>query len=976
MFDFFAVAASDDQLVKGTYHAGLVVLSVAVSVAMSLLALQTSYVARMAPNHNYRRIALWTGAVALGGGIWAMHFIGMLAFELPAPVSYSTSVTLLSIVPAVLASWLALCQLSGNKRGIRRIILSGSLVGGGIGLMHYVGMLAMQTPLAMQHDPFHFVVSILAAVLLAILALWIRLGLRKTRLTSLLRFYLAGIIMGLAIVSMHYIAMHGVSFYGEASSPDLGLWVNNTYLALALSSVVLTLGVLVAALNVLVRVREMHRNASHAQSRLQAIVDTAVDAIITIDGLGTIQSFSRSAERLLGYKASEVLGKNVKILMPDPYRSEHDGYLLRYQLTGETKIIGKGREVAAQRKDGSIFPIRLSVGKVDLANREPLFVGLIADISDRVKLENSLRETASRAEQAAEAKGQFLANMSHEIRTPMNSIIGFTELLLQEPLESVQREHLCNIRQSSQNLLRLINDILDTTKLESLKVELEQRDFSLRLLAMQVESSLRIQAQKKGLELLIDYPEQMPDYFVGDPLRIVQVLTNLVGNAIKFTERGQVAVDFLWQEEVRVRVRDSGIGMTPEQVASVFEPFTQADASISRRFGGTGLGTTIARQLVEAMGGRIEVDSKPGKGSEFRIFLPLPVGQRPMHEEQIEKISLEPMRILIADDIEQNLRLLRLVLEGEGHQVVEASNGQQVLDEYRHGAFDLLLLDVHMPGVDGLQAAEKIRWQERDAGQTAVPMIALTASVMEEDRQAAKKAGFNGFASKPLDVPALFAEMARVTSTGTVIRMAVPNSEATELPDIDWQQGVSLWGSWETLQTEIQTFVTSQSKNYPLQLPTSEDFSELIFSVHGIRGVAGNLGLRALAARASLLETALRRNETGDLEGQLAQLQQLLERVAALVNSGQPQEQSSVMVEPSARQLDVRAVERLREVLASHQLDDELLQEVAAALRSGPDAAATLASRLLDAVDDFDFDKAVSLLDQVTEVWPDITGMP
>ncbi len=630
-------------LVDGFHQPGLVVLSILVSVAMSLLALQTSYVAHTASSSIHKRVALLTGACALGIGIWAMHFIGMLAFQLPAPVSYHTGLTLASMIPAVVASWLALQHLSRSGNKSHAIGVSGTLVGGGIGLMHYVGMAALETPLLMHHDPLLFGLSIVAAVALAILALWIRLGLRKTRLSATLRYYLAGSIMGLAIVSMHYIAMHGIRFYGEASALSDGIWVNNSYLALALSSVVLTLGIVVASLNGLVRMRELHRSANSTQSRMQAIVDTAVDAIITIDGLGTIRDFNLSAERLFGYDAREVLNQNVKMLMPEPYHSEHDGYLQRYQTTGETRIIGKGREAKARHKDGRVFPIRLSVGKVELDNREPLFVGLIADISERVQLEQSLREAAKRAEQAAQAKGQFLANMSHEIRTPMNSIIGFTEIMLQGQLDPVQRGHLSTIRQSSRTLLGLINDILDTTKLENHRLQLENSDFSLRAVVMQVESSLRIQAQNKGLEFMTRYADDMPEYFVGDTLRLVQVLTNLVGNAIKFTEQGAVQLALRYvHEQVEIIIKDTGIGMTSEQVSTIFEPFTQADASISRRFGGTGLGTTIARQLVEAMDGRIEVSSEPGLGSEFRLYLPLPQGQAPQSDEPAASIDLPP----------------------------------------------------------------------------------------------------------------------------------------------------------------------------------------------------------------------------------------------------------------------------------------------------------------------------------------------
>lgn len=250
-----------------------------------------------------------------------------------------------------------------------------------------------------------------------------------------------------------------------------------------------------------------------------------------------------------------------------------------------------------------------------------LFVSLIADITDKQKLEASLRDAVTRAEHAAAAKTNFLANMSHEIRTPMNSILGFTDLVLQTDLNETQQSHLRTIKQSSNNLLRLINDILDTTKIDHGQMQLEEKDFSLKALSMQIESSLRLGVHKKGLYLHTHYAADMPEYFKGDQLRLLQILTNLVGNAIKFTEQGGVDVIYTYaDDQVCVQVKDTGIGMTPEQLELIFDPFTQADSSISRRFGGTGLGTTISLQLAQAMGGHIEVSSTFGAGSTFHVY--------------------------------------------------------------------------------------------------------------------------------------------------------------------------------------------------------------------------------------------------------------------------------------------------------------------------------------------------------------------
>lgn len=534
-------------------------------------------------------------------------------------------------------------------------------------------------------------------------------------------------------------------------------------IALLLSALVIALIVIMLAIKRLFYYRRLFLREEESESRMRAIVETAVDGIITIDCRGIVQAFNPSAERLFGWSADEVIGHNIKMLMPEPDQSQHDGYLANYLNSGVARIIGQGREVTGLHKDGHPVPIRLAVGRVELPG-EPLFVGFVSDITERRALESSLREAAERAEQAAAAKGIFLANMSHEIRTPMNAIIGFTELLLGGELSALQRRHLGTVRQSARSLLGLLNDILDTTKLEKGAFRLEQIHFSLQALATQVMASMRLAAEARSLELTVHFPPDLDEYCVGDPLRVQQILTNLVGNAIKFTERGHVGLDFRREDGwLFIEVRDTGIGMSAEQLARIFAPFTQADTSISRRFGGTGLGTTIARQLAELMGGTIEVESEPGRGSVFRVALPLPAGSAPAEKAQgIGTMSLPPLHILVADDVAQNLELLTLIMEQGGHRVTTARNGEEALEQFMAGRFDIVLMDVHMPHMDGLEAVRRLRSCEREQGRVATPVIALTASVQDTDREAAREAGMDGFAMKPLDVPRLLVEMARV----------------------------------------------------------------------------------------------------------------------------------------------------------------------------------------------------------------------
>ncbi len=962
----FIDGASAAPFLQGQYNPWLVLLSLLVSIFSATMALQTAQIARGTESPLYRQIAVGTGAIALGGGIWSMHFIGMLAFELPAHVHYDTGITLLSMLPAGIASWFALRLLAGTGVAWPQLIMSGALVGLGIGTMHYSGMAAMQTPLQMRYEPLTFALSIVVAVALAILALWVRYGLRRVRLHDTAQLVAAGAVMGLAIAAMHYTGMAATRFTGEPGPAATTLLFNNVYASLALSTFTVTVTVLVYALNGLVRSRELYRQVEESQSRLRATLDTAVDGIITIDSRGIVQAFNHSAERLFGWRTDEVVGRNISMLMPEPDQSRHDGYLQKYLASGTTRSIGVAREVIGLRKNGSLMPMRLAVGRVELPG-ELLFVGFVTDISERHALEASLRETAARAERAAAAKSSFLANMSHEIRTPMNSIIGFTELLLQSDLTPKQRTHLNTIRQSSRSLLGLINDILDTTRLEKGGMTLERIDFSLKGVAMQIESSLRLGAQAKQLTLTTHYPDDMPEYFLGDPLRVLQILTNLVGNAIKFTERGGVDVIFSREQGlVHVQVRDTGIGMTAEQVETIFAPFTQADASVSRRFGGTGLGTTIARQLVELMDGDIDVDSAQGHGSTFHIRLPLPLGQKPSAPEHgPERLSLPPLRVLIADDVEQNIELLTLTLGDGGHQVTSARDGDEAVAQFMDGQFDIVLMDVHMPVTDGLQATRLIRQYERTHGLRSTPIIALTASVMAEDRRAAHQAGMDGFAVKPLDVPRLLDEISRVLGLDDKpAAAAVAATGPRQL--IDWPTGIVRWGSEARLTKAMHQFFATVTASHPLPDDDEPDWERLRFSLHGIRGAAGNLALPAIAELAGSLEQQCRTGERDGLQPQLATLRQLLQETAHELaqTAPPPADGEADTATPTAAPGDWHpSLQRLQTLLARNELDDTLLEQVCAGLEQQGRRAQALTLRA--AIEAFEFIEAQALLQRL-----------
>lgn len=370
------------------------------------------------------------------------------------------------------------------------------------------------------------------------------------------------------------------------------------------------------------QVRDRTHELAASESRNRAVVDTAVNPIITMDQRGIVRSFNPAAERNFGYQADEVIGRNVNMLMPEPYHSAHDGYLSRYLASGEAHIIGIGREVVARRKDGSLFPMELAVGESRM-DGEILFVGMIVDITLRKQAEQALRDAKEQAEHANRMKSDFVNMMSHELRTPLTVILGYLPLLKHAekmpPAETIVGMAQ-DIQASGDHLLHLINDLLDLSKIEAGKLDLRPETFVLSTVASEVLDRLRLKAQERGTTL-VDDTDALP--VRADPLRLRQILINLVGNAIKFTEGGRITVSARALDgQVAISVFDTGIGIPEADLPEIFDKFRQVDSSSTRKAGGTGLGLAITKSLVELHGGTISVDSHPGAGSIFTFTLP------------------------------------------------------------------------------------------------------------------------------------------------------------------------------------------------------------------------------------------------------------------------------------------------------------------------------------------------------------------
>jgi PAS domain S-box-containing protein len=502
----------------------------------------------------------------------------------------------------------------------------------------------------------------------------------------------------------------------------------------------------------------------------------------TLDGFVT--SWNHGAELLFGYTAAEMVGRSIDVLVPPDRRSEED------ELRGR---VARGLEVEQQetvrlRKDRT--PVDVSVTLSPIEDAAGVITGIASicrDVTDRNRAQAALMEReaelAMARDQALEAsrlKSDFLANMSHEIRTPMNAVIGLTGLLLDSTLSSEQRQYAGAVRSAGEALLEIINDLLDFSKIEAGKLRLEVMDFELRAVVDEVGDLLAAEAHEKGLALTTVVDPDAPPYVRGDPGRLRQVLTNLVGNAVKFSDHGEVAVRVeataLTPEATTLRfeVADSGIGISSDGQRQLFQAFEQVDSSASRRYGGTGLGLAISKQLVEMMSGEIGLESSLGVGSTFWFSVPLAAVSAPQppivtrRPEPVERRRHTGARLLVAEDNPVNQLVAIRMLEKLGYRADVAANGSEAVEALMRIDYAAVLMDCQMPEMDGYEATREIRRRQSPLRRT--PVIAMTAAAAEEDRDRCFQADMDDYISKPV----------RTEELGVVLARWVPSADSSE----------------------------------------------------------------------------------------------------------------------------------------------------------------------------------------------------
>lgn len=512
------------------------------------------------------------------------------------------------------------------------------------------------------------------------------------------------------------------------------------------------------------------RYSENARAFLAAIVDSSHDSIVGTDLNGRILSWNKASEKLFGYTAEEALGQHIGILFGPERQGDYLQSLDRIHDIERTHYF----ESVRVRKDGVPVDVLVILSPVqDSAGELQGVSAIYHDITSRKLADAQLLKAKEAAEAAARAKSEFLANMSHEIRTPMNGILGMTELALDTELDATQREYLNAVKYSADSLLAIINDILDFSKIEVGKLEVDPIEFNFRDHLGQAMKALAARAHEKDIELACCVPPEFPNFVVGDPIRLRQVILNLVGNAIKFTEKGEVVLraEIVAEDEshltLHYSVRDTGIGIPPEKQKLIFEPFSQADASTTRKYGGTGLGLTISMRLIEMMGGRLWLESEPGKGSTFHFTTQLGrAGSLAASSPAIGAALLKNLPVLVVDDNQTNRQILETTLQHWSMKPVCASSAHEAL-LVLHSAkelgqpFALMIVDCHMPEVDGFMLVEEIRQQPH---LNSLPTLMLTSGGQRGDGARCKELGIAAYLIKPVLPSDLLEALLRVVA--------------------------------------------------------------------------------------------------------------------------------------------------------------------------------------------------------------------
>ena len=690
------------------------------------------------------QVWLWSLGAALGLSLWIMQFIGLMGYALPVPVAYDPMRTALSVVPVVLGAVVALkCLNPAHSRASwGRLLTAGLCLALGMLSTHVAGISAIDFAGMVRADATEVETWGAGSWLLACLALglpaWLHRLLPRRRGWALT---LASLISGLMLYGVHRYGMEITAFMTDPTA-DL---VVEGYDPEWLAAIIMGLAALLGALAWLFFMRSFLRRIERSNMLLNQTLalthsgyweyePATQEMILSTQAAGLFGLPTERADVALAWTQWLKGVRAVSGAQAEQCQSELDALL-----SGRAVTIHWTFPYASGDQGETRWLNGVGTAVQDMVRNQKRFYFAVQDVTQEYLLKIELKNSKEAADSANKTKGEFLANMSHEIRTPMNAILGLTELALRQPMTPRLGDYLGKVQLAAKNLLGIINDLLDLSKVESGKMELEITDFNLDDVLDNLSTVLATSIEEKGLELLFDRRPDVAIDLKGDPLRLGQVLLNLCGNARKFTEQGSIVVRVSAREKntqhsrLLFEIVDSGIGMTPEQVNKLFQPFSQADASTTRKYGGTGLGLAISKQLVELMGGQIGVKSTPGQGSTFYFEVPFEHGS-PVHAQDLLTEQLSGLRVMVVDDNPMAREILKAHLQHfrcEVHLCESADEAMpRLLKADAHHPMDLILMDYRMPGTDGLTAAHRIR---HEMGLKKVPHIILVTAASHFD---------------------------------------------------------------------------------------------------------------------------------------------------------------------------------------------------------------------------------------------------
>ena len=648
---------------------------------------------------------------------------------------------------------------------------------------------------------------------------------------------------------------------------------------LVLFLVLLLLGFVVVLAHVLAITRRQTDEIEQTRSRLGSIVGTSLDAVVVVDRQNRVIEFNKAAERIFGYERSEVMGQKMSdLIVPPAQRQAHDDGMRRHLETGAKRMIDSGLfQMEAMRRDGSVFPVEMSISTARSAEGE-IYISFIRDISNRVSAEKELVQARDRAVLGEKAKADLLAVMSHEMRTPLNGILGTLDLLQSTELDGRQRHFVEVMGTSGQMLLRHVNDVLDISRMDADKTEPANEGLDLSELVTSVAESLRGPAGARGNVVKVNFLGKIPSLVSGDRGRIEQVLVNLVGNAIKFTENGTITIEAEatpGSDEVELRVIDTGVGIGDENLNRIFEDFVTLDASFARGTEGTGLGLGITRRLVEILKGEIGVESELGEGSVFWVRIPLPeCGGMLPDKKSIPTVKTPDARgrqVLLVEDNEINRLVAREMLLGFGCIVTEAFDGLDGIEYANRKRFDLILMDISMPRLDGVSAARQIREGTGPNGGT--PIVALTAHTLPEDIRQFRQTGFSDVLIKPL-------------SRGRLAEVLSGSFGGHDSLDrgLDMERElVEVLGGEAASQVRSKAIaeIFSSLEKMDRGLRGGTDTEAVLEDVHKMMGLSALVGLTETHSRLLALNKALKEPEGSGIRELVAAVRSSLEAVRA-----------------------------------------------------------------------------------------------